>query len=315
MNSNGPLFTVFTPTYNRRHTLRRAYDSLCRQDSSLFEWLVIDDGSTDGTEDLLSELASVSEFEIRVLAQSNGGKHRAHNAAISLARGRFTVILDSDDELVPCALSYLAGEWAALPAETEDHYAGILGQSITSESDIIEAVEAGGARDGNLFELWATGQLIGDRLPCYRTSVLRQYPFPAKANNKDTIPEGTVWLRVSRKYLIRTTNTPVLIVHRDRNDPISLMNGYRVPGANAWGTLQYYIVLLNISSFYWPRFAWKFAKAAVGSVRSAMHAREDLRSVYKKLSGSIPRLLWLGALPVGVAAWVYDHIKNSFYVD
>ena len=76
------FLTVFTPTYNRAHTLPRTYQSLCRQECKDFVWLVVDDGSTDGTADLVrSWQQEANGFEIRYLYKENGGMHTAHNAA------------------------------------------------------------------------------------------------------------------------------------------------------------------------------------------------------------------------------------------
>src|SRR6516164_10922801 len=100
----GIPITVFTPTYNRAGKLRQVFDSLCRQPGNLFEWLVVDDGSTDNTPSILEEFSRNASFPVRVLRQPNGGKHRAHNAAVQAARGELTIVLDSDDELLPGAL-------------------------------------------------------------------------------------------------------------------------------------------------------------------------------------------------------------------
>ena len=101
------LITVFTPTYNRAHTLERLFDSLMAQTSREFEWLVVDDGSTDQTESLIKEFSAKAAFSVRYIYQTNGGKHRAHNAAIKLAAGELVIILDSDDCLLPHAVEGL----------------------------------------------------------------------------------------------------------------------------------------------------------------------------------------------------------------
>src|SRR5690242_19362698 len=102
-----PLFTVFTPTYNRAHTIERVYRSLCTQNCRDFEWLVVDDGSTDGTEALIRQWQHEAEFPIRYFWQPNAGKHVAMNRGVAEASGSLFLTLDSDDACVPWALERL----------------------------------------------------------------------------------------------------------------------------------------------------------------------------------------------------------------
>ena len=82
---NEIILTVFTPAYNRAHTLHRCYESLCRQKCKQFKWLIIDDGSSDNTKELVeSWLKEDSGFEIIYHYKENGGMHTAHNAAYQL---------------------------------------------------------------------------------------------------------------------------------------------------------------------------------------------------------------------------------------
>lgn len=101
-----PYFTVFTSTYNRGYTLFRLYESLKNQGTTDFEWLIVNDGSTDNTHQLVEEwIRKEKEFSIRYLEKENGGKPRAINYGIRYARGKFFFMVDSDDFLLPNALS------------------------------------------------------------------------------------------------------------------------------------------------------------------------------------------------------------------
>lgn len=91
-----PTFTVFTPTYNRAHTLLRVFSSLQAQTFQDFEWLIVDDGSTDGTEELIKHWGSESHFPVRYFKQENRGKHVAFNRGVREATGQFFLPLDSD---------------------------------------------------------------------------------------------------------------------------------------------------------------------------------------------------------------------------
>ena len=99
------LLTVFTPTYNRAHTLHRTYESLCNQDCKDFIWLIIDDGSTDHTDDLVKSLQQKDNgFEIQYIYKENGGMHTAHNTAYENIYTELNVCIDSDDKMAPGAV-------------------------------------------------------------------------------------------------------------------------------------------------------------------------------------------------------------------
>ena len=98
------MFTVFTPTFNRKHTLPTLYQSLINQTVKNFEWLVIDDGSTDGTKDLIEKYIREQKIPVRYYFQKNQGKHIAYNTALKTANEQFIMTVDSDDFLVEKAL-------------------------------------------------------------------------------------------------------------------------------------------------------------------------------------------------------------------
>ena len=102
------MITVFTPTYNRANKLELLFASLVKQSNTSFEWLVIDDGSSDGTPQLMTRLSEEACFPVRYYRQPNGGKHRAYNRALTLAAGDWFLCLDSDDRLSDDAVEILA---------------------------------------------------------------------------------------------------------------------------------------------------------------------------------------------------------------
>ncbi len=302
-------FTVFTPTYNRAHTLTRVFNSLCLQSPQLFEWLIVDDGSTDNTSDLLKELSTVAPFPVRVIRQPNGGKHRAHNVAIKVAQGELTVILDSDDELTPGALEVLWTQWNAIPLEDRSSIAGILGHSISPSNTNVGARYPAQYIDGKQFALVASRVLVGEKLPCYRTEVLRHYPFPERAGCNELVVEGIVWTAISRKWRVRCIDKAVRIYHSDSNDPIALMNSCKRADSNAWGSMQYCLVILNSSVEYLPKFFIIFAKAAVNCTRFALHSRSGLFYPASQVKGVIPWMFWALGFPFGLLVWMMDRIK------
>ena len=124
---DNPVFTIFIPTYNRANLLPRAFSSIERQTFLNFEVLVIDDGSTDNTHEVVEEWRKRVNFPVDYHHQQNQGKPAAHNFALKFIHGFFTVILDSDDTLADNALELLLAHWNAIPDKQKLSYAGVEG--------------------------------------------------------------------------------------------------------------------------------------------------------------------------------------------
>jgi len=191
-------FTVLTPTYDRAHTLEGVYRSLCAQTFRDFEWLVIDDGSADGTQELVSSWKSF--FPIRYTWKPNGGKHTAVNVGAEQAAGEFVLIMDSDDRCVPQALERFDYRWRQIP--TPGHFAfltalcyGPDGATILGSRLPQEWVDVFTLRD----MLRLTN---AERWGIVRTDVLRKFPYPVFKNERDML-EGVVWNRIMRQYAAR----------------------------------------------------------------------------------------------------------------
>ena len=189
------MITIFTPTYNRAHTLPRLYQSLGRQTCTDFEWLVIDDGSTDGTETLFTEwLRADNPFPILYQKVENGGKDRAINAAMNLAHGEYFFIVDSDDLLCEDAVRTLLWGFSTLP-QGDNSFIGIsvvrgdlTGKPIHQTPLIDPKI---GYVDCNNLER-PLYNLQADMAECFFTDKLRKYEFPVWPGEKFT-PEAVVW--------------------------------------------------------------------------------------------------------------------------
>ena len=106
-----PTVTILTPTYNRANHLKKCYESLKMQICQDFEWLIIDDGSTDETKDTIKPFLSETEFHVEYHVKKNGGKHTALNYSHDFIHGRYTIILDDDDTLTPDAIETIKHYW------------------------------------------------------------------------------------------------------------------------------------------------------------------------------------------------------------
>lgn len=185
-----PRLTVFTPTYNRAHTLPRTYASLSRQDCKDFVWLIIDDGSTDDTRALVKAWQTQEHsFEIRYLYKGNGGMHTAHNAAYEVIDTELNVCIDSDDCLAPGAVRKILAKWDSVQ---KDKYAGIIGLDADLQGNLIGTGFPAGMIETTLSGYYAAGG-SGDKKLVYRTDVMRQYPpYP--------VFEGEKYVALAYKY-------------------------------------------------------------------------------------------------------------------
>ena len=190
--------TVFTPAYNRGYIIGKLYDSLKRQTFKNFEWLVVDDGSTDNTEKLFTKwINEEKRFKITYVKQENGGKHRAINKGLTIAGGKMFFIVDSDDYLTDDALEkvYKAEktiknsiDFAGISFNKEYENKAVIGGSLSK--DYIDALNS----DRSYYHI------DGDRSEVYYTDVLKKYPFPEIEGEK-FISESVVYNRISKDCL------------------------------------------------------------------------------------------------------------------
>ena len=168
-----PLLTVFTPTYNRAHTLERTYQSLREQNSHDFLWLIIDDGSTDNTGELVEKWQKEdNSFEIKYIYKENGGMHTAHNTAYENIHTELNTCIDSDDVMAPDGVKKIAHKWEQV---RDKGYAGILGLDAYMTGEIIDKGFRAGTYETTLSGYYASGGR-GDKKLVYRTDVINAYP-------------------------------------------------------------------------------------------------------------------------------------------
>lgn len=216
------LFTVFTPTYNRAYKLRDLYDSLKMQKLQDFEWLIIDDGSTDNTKELITEFIADGKVDIRYIKKKNEGKHVAINVGSEEARGKWFFIVDSDDTLTCDALS-ISAEYCK-QIDTLNGFAGVVGLRGDSQG---RTWSTGNISNGNIssnlmskknefFDATAVDyrfkmKIAGDRAEIIKTEILKKYKFPLYEGER-FMPERYLWNLLSEeKYLFRWFNSVIYI--------------------------------------------------------------------------------------------------------
>ena len=209
--------TVFTPTYNRAYIIDELYNSLKKQTFIDFEWLIIDDGSTDCTyEKVKNWSADNTKFPIRYYRYENSGKQKEINRALDLARGELFFTVDSDDLLTADALDKI-NQWEKTIPQCEK-FCGFAGSDGDMTGKAINPIFSEEYVDATFFNRYAeTGMFIGhDRPWVFYTDVHRQYRYPEFEGEK-FIAEAVVWNRMAKDgYQIRCFNDVIyLIEHQE----------------------------------------------------------------------------------------------------
>lgn len=205
-------FTVFTPTYNRGYLLENVYRSLQRQTFKDFEWVVVDDGSTDNTLDMLKEWSAEENFfPIVYCAVENGGKHRAINKAVSMARGELFFIVDSDDYLTKTALETADRVEKSIDQNQKSQFCGICGQKGYADGRAVGTIFPGEEYLDITHIERDVYKLDGDKAEIFYTDAMKKYPFPEIDGEKFLI-ESIVWERMAHDgYRIRYFNDIIYI--------------------------------------------------------------------------------------------------------
>ena len=242
---NSVFCTVFTPTYNRAYLLSNLYNSLIKQSNKNFEWIIIDDGSTDDTEELISKYIKEKKINIIYKKVDNGGKHRAINKGIKIANGKVFAIVDSDDQLTFNAIEKLY-EWFS-NLKDDKKYCGVAGNRGYRNGKII-----GSTFSGNVISCSAIERnkynIKGDKFEVYYTNILKKYPFPEFEGEK-FLSEIIVWTRMAKDGYIIEWHNDIIYLCEYLNDGLTT-NNYKLLRNNPKGyalRIKEQVLYANIS--------------------------------------------------------------------
>lgn len=202
------MITIFTPTFNRAYIISDLYQSLLRQTHTDFEWLIVDDGSTDSTEALITSFIEEGKIMIRYYKQVNGGKHRAINKGVALAKGELFFIVDSDDYLTDDAVEKILNKYNNIANESE-----VAGVSFRRGYDFNQVIGHPVYFEDKLlsvFDFRYRLKVSGDQAEVYKTDVLKAFPFPM-IEDEWFCPESLVWNQIGKNYQILWTSDIIYI--------------------------------------------------------------------------------------------------------
>lgn len=290
-----PTLTVFTPTYNRQEMLAHLYKSLCQQTSLNFEWLIIDDGSTDETGKWVKKWQNESKITIKYIKKSNGGVHTAHNCAFDNASTELLVCIDSDDIMPDDGVENILSAWKEVA--NEEQISGIVGLDAYGDGELVGTSFPDHVEYSTLGELYSKYRVKGDKKIVYRTSVINEFPRYPVFRGEKFVPHDSLYNLIDTKYKLRVLNKVICIVD------------YQPDGLSA--TIQDAYFHSPRGFRYAREIALKHNPFFMLKLRSAIHYTMETLIIgdYRKIAFSPNPLLTLFTLPVAVLAFVYCSLR------
>lgn len=289
-----PMLTVFTPTYNRAYTLHLCYESLIRQSCKDFIWLIIDDGSTDNTKELVASWAQDNQIPIQYYYQNNQGMHGAHNAAYERIETELNVCIDSDDYLADDAVEKITEFWRMFGS---NQFAGIVGLDISQDNEIIGTKLPGNVKQSTLSDLYALHQVKGDKKLVYRTDIMKKYPPYPLFSGEKYCPLSYKYILIDQDYQLLIMNEVLCVVeYMQDGSSLNIINQYK---KNPHGF-----------SFF-RKVAMLYAPSLKERIREAIHYVSSSIIIRNKnfIKESPRKGITLLAIPFGIL--LYFYIQNT----
>lgn len=235
------MFTVFTPTYNRKETLTRLYNSLICQNDPELVWLVIDDGSSDDTEKLINKFKKGKKIIIEYIFKENGGKMSAVNIAHQKCHTKYMITIDSDDMMNEGFIDRIKKDIQYV--ENEKDIAGIVYLASNTNGNVVGSKLPPDKTICKFYDIYNKYKCSGDKCIVWKSDVLKNYSYPLIDNEK-FVPDGYLMLQISKDYSVMTMNYVGTIV--EYLDSGYSNNYFELVKRNPKGTMLYYRELYNI---------------------------------------------------------------------
>lgn len=284
--------TIFTPAFNRAHLLPRLYESLCNQTCQDFDWLVVDDGSSDNTKALVASWIAENKIPITYIYQENQGMHGAHNTAYRNIKATLNTCIDSDDYMPLNGVALILSKWETID---QKKYAGIIG---------LDALESGAILGSKFTTEFTTLEDFyinggtGDKKLVYRTDVITSYPEYPIFEGERYVGLGTKYLFVDKDYEMATLNEVLVIVD------------YQPTGSS---NTMFYQYMKYPKGFIYNRITtMRFSKSTKRKFIEAIHYISSCIILKRSnfLKDSPEKLLTLLAVPFGIALYLLIRFKT-----
>lgn len=241
------ILTIFTPTYNRAHTIGRTYESLCRQTCKNFEWLIVDDGSSDNTRELIERWIDENIIPIRYIYQKNQGMHGAHNTAYRNITTELNTCIDSDDYMPDDAVENIITFWRKNGSEK---YAGLVGLDITEKGLLGSKFSEKSISLTNYYDNGGTG----DKKIVYRTEIIKKYPEYPIFDGEKYVSLASKYFLIDQDYQLLTLNIPLVVVEYQQDG--SSYNMYNQYWKNPRGFIYDRKLVLSYKPFFFKKIKY-----------------------------------------------------------
>ena len=300
MQTNKPskkTLTVFTPSYNRAYCLQQGYDSLLRQTSHDFLWLIIDDGSTDNTKELVQSWILEHKIDIKYHYQDNQGMHGGHNAAYRLIETELNVCIDSDDFMPDTAVEHILTCWRT--TENKENLSGIIGLDAFKNGQIIGQKIPEYIENTTLEDLHNKYKVSGDKKLVLRTDIVKKFPPYPIFPEERFVPLGTLYLLIDKQYKLHCLNKMLCIVeYMEDGSSRNIIKQYR---RHPKGFQHARLLTLKHSKYVKVKF-----KNAIHLIAHSMQLKDW------KVFTKTPNLgLTLLAIPFGIILYAYIMYINK----
>lgn len=288
--------TVFTPTFNRAYTLNKCYESLKRQTNKEFVWLIIDDGSTDNTKELVDKWIKEDKVEIRYHYQKNQGMHGAHNTAYELIDTEINTCIDSDDYMTDDAVEKIINFWNK---NRHKELGGFVALDAYTNGEIIGTKLPNGINETRYFDIYNILGVKGDKKFIYRSDLTKLYPYPIFKGEK-YVSLAYKYAKLDNNCKLGLMNEVVCIVeYMQDGSSLNMLKQYR---RNPKG-----FSFIRIENMKNPRIAAKNKfKECIHYISSSIMAKNK-----GFLKETPEKLLTIMAIPLGISLYIYIMMKTS----
>lgn len=297
--------TIITPTFNRAHTLERVYRSILDQNFKNLKWLVMDDGSTDDTKQLIDRLKSENKISIDYVFKPNRRKYvTLMDGIFNYINTEYFIIMDSDDAFFPNSIEIFYNEIEKI--KDDKCLGSVCGNVVDSNGEFVGTKFPQSPLDCSVFEMRHKYNVKGGKLAIHQTSKFKQLNyFPKEYEGKPYVPDD-IWQNIfDAHFKTRFINEIFKIYYLDLSDGSSLTSG-RYKQKNAFGIMESYRTNLETNQKYFFKFPLTLSKKMIGYIYYGLHTESSIAEMFSDIKGNVNKFLFVLML---IPAWIYKQIK------